>query len=210
MSFRMVLPASALALAFAAPAFAQDAPGATVAPAAQPAEDPWASQRASFDRARLSWINECRRRYVATYAVRRSDGGLAGLLLGGLIGGAAGYGIAGRGDRVIGTVAGAVVGAVAGNAIERSSRKRDPNAGLLDEANEYCESYFDYQTAGALQPGYAPVLAQPVIMVPAAPAPAAEPKCREEVTYEYVDVPVRTRAIPPRAKPQRDKRLPMD
>lgn len=213
MSIRYVLPACAAALAFASPAAAQQAaPTAVVVP--QPAGDPWAAQRASFERARSAWLGECRRRYVTQYAPRRGPG-VAGLLLGGVFGGLAGRAIAGDGDRALGTAAGAVVGAVAGSAIEGSARNRRRDTALFDEAAEYCASYFDYQTQGALQPGYAPAYAyaQPVMMV-AVPAPMAqpapEPKCTEEVTYEYVDVPVRQRSIPPRAKRQRDKRLPMD
>ena len=219
---RFVVPACAAALVFAGSAEAQDVQPAAAVPVMAAAEgaaaDPWAAQRASFERARAGWIGECRRRYVATYAERREGPGLAGLLVGGLVGGLAGYGIAGEGDRAIGTVAGAVVGAVAGGALDRSGRK-NRNAGLLDAADEYCASYFDYYTQGALQPGYAPPFAhghghgQPMMMAPA-PAPVAQPdpapRCTEEVTYEDVDVPVRSRSIPPRARPRGDKRQRMD
>ena len=174
----------------------------------------WKENTAPDSAARDAWLAECRRRSGAT------DNGLGGAVIGGVVGGVIGNRVAGHGHRTVGTVAGAAVGAVAGAAIDKAedqSRVRD-----------YCQSYLDdYYAHAAAAPGYGagygylgygypgygyaaayPVYAvQPVMMAP----PRAH--CRQVVTYEYVDVPVRRRHIY-RAVPDKrirlipDKRVP--
>lgn len=57
------------------------------------------------------------------YYCRRSNGS-TGLLIGGAVGGLIGNGIAGRGDRTLGTILGLAGGALLGHQIERSSGSR--------------------------------------------------------------------------------------
>jgi len=127
--------------------------------------------------------------------------------------------IAGRGNRTVGTVAGAAVGAIAGAAID----KGEDRARTRDHCEAYLDDYYaqyDQGYAGgapgrggygypAMAYGYAvPMMMVPVIM-------PTQQNCTETVTYEYVDVPVRRRHIhraPVRRAPvyrAPDKRLPM-
>lgn len=56
-------------------------------------------------------------------------------------------------------------------------------------AGDYCDGYLDYYSQ-----------AEPVMMAPSPPTlPRTE--CREELVYEYVDVPVRARRVIPRRSP---------
>lgn len=148
---------------------------------------------------RDEWLRECRRRL--------GDRGTGGAVIGGIVGGVAGHELAGRGDKVLGTVAGAAVGAIAGAAIDRAEdapRVRDRCEGMLEGWN---------QNAAGQGYGYAygvPVMLVPAPMVPgAAPAPTERGKCVETVvTEEFVErVPRRSRLIPPRARPLPDKRV---
>lgn len=157
---------------------------------APPMESPGAyeEQRAEWEAARADWLDECRYNHR-----ERRHRGLLGAVFGGAIGGVIGHEIAGRDDRVLGTVAGAAIGAVAGSAIERGSGRHQYRNGAAD----WCESYLDYYAAPQTR----------MMMVPM-PAPQREP-CVETVTVttEYVDGP-RHRTIPPR--PHRvihDKRI---
>jgi len=218
---RSLAHAAAMAMAFSAlPAFAHEA--ATGAPL-PPVPENMAGHMASGPdpRAREAWLSECRRNQA------RGDDGVGGAVIGGLLGGVIGNRVAGRHHRTAGTIAGAAVGAVAGAAVDRSedrARERD-----------WCESYLDdYQARyshgygygyGYPGHGYGHAYVQPMMMVPApmmmrmAPAHARkrEQECTEEVTYEYVDVPVRERRIerrPVRRVPDKrvriqGKRLPL-
>ena len=146
--FAILAPASAALLAWSPYAAAQDAsagsqagapyahgqwprPPAAASAGAQmpPHHQPPHLQQAIDPQARAAWLSECRRRLSSR------DSGLGGAAIGGLIGGAAGNRIAGKGHRTVGTLAGAAAGAVAGMAIDRaedSTRNRDE-----------CETYLD-------------------------------------------------------------------
>jgi len=157
---------------------------------------------------REDWLRECRRRYDG-------DRGLGGALIGGAIGGFAGNRIAGDGNRVVGTVAGAAVGALAGGAIDR--------AGDDNRARDICEDYlvrYEGQAAGygaSHSGGYAPgpvpygagyAYSGPVMWVPMIVGWDCEPKTR--VAEEWVDQPAR-RAIPRKTKlvPAKGKTVPI-
>ena len=179
-------------------------PGAYHAPAQAPAYDPVA-----WDRAKADWLTECRRRMGG------SKSKTAGAVVGGLFGGLLGNRIAGRGNRTVGTIAGAAVGAVAGGAIGASADR--------NRARDYCEAYLEDSLAGYYGPGqggygygyqqagYGPVqygyAMQPmVIMVPVMhhPAPAKARECVETtVIEEWVPVKTAKRRIAPRP----DKRV---
>ena len=64
------------------------------------------------------------RRYYNNRNYRRCDNGDGGTVIGALAGGLLGNQVAGRGDRLLGTVLGGAVGAVAGRAIDRSDSPR--------------------------------------------------------------------------------------
>lgn len=182
-------------LAAAAPALAHD-----VAPAAQPVPNApnYAPNYAYADaalRQREAWLNECRRR------IGGNRKGVTGAVLGGVAGGLIGNGLAGSGDKTLGTVAGAAVGAVAGAAVERSAatHQNDRCEDIL-EASGYSMNYaaapgyagYAYQGGAAPAYGYQGYPAYgyaPVMMMQAMPvqqmAPA-KPDCKETVTTEYV------------------------
>lgn len=162
-----------------------------------------AYDQAGWDRAKGDWLAECRRRMGG------SKSKTAGAVIGGLFGGLVGNRIAGRGDRTVGTIAGAAVGAVAGGAIGAAADR--------NRARDYCEAYLEDSLAGyyggQAQSGYgygyqqasyghAPQPRMMVVMHHAAPAPARE--CVETtVIEEWVPVKTRKRTIAPRA----DKRV---
>lgn len=169
----------------------------------QPGERPFAYG----EEERQSWLAECRRRY--------GDNGLGGALIGGVLGGVAGNRIAGRGNRTVGTIAGAAVGAVAGAAIDKSE-----DAGRVrDDCEEYLARYEagDGPGPGYGAPygygyGYAPVMWVPV-MQPGC-ACNCKPKVREVV--EWVDekparrvIPKRTKLQPVKPAPRKTKLLPV-
>lgn len=155
-----------------------------------------------WDQARADWLAECRNRHGNSKAV-------GGTVVGGIVGGVIGNRVAGRGDRVLGTLAGAAMGAVAGGAIGHAADQR--------AAMDWCETYLERNITwghGGQQVGYG---YQPAtVMVPVtyvqtlAPAPARE--CRETVvTEEWMPVTTRrARRIAPRARPAADKRVWVD
>lgn len=127
---------------------------------------------------------------------RERDRGIGGALIGGAVGGIVGNRIAGRGDRVIGTVGGAALGAIAGAAIDRA-----------EDGPHHADRRHDDRGWGYGEPGY--VSAECDAVLPAGyrlVAVPGEQECRDEVTTteewvpEYVTVPATTRA------PARDKR----
>lgn len=155
----------------------------------------YSRQQADYGSQREDWLRECRRRHTSS--------GLGGAAVGGVIGGLAGSGIAGRGNRTTGAVVGAVVGAVAGAAVERGSsrgRAQDECEAWLAQYSQPAPGYVhgSYAQGGYGQYGYAPQgyagYAVPMMMVPVAQQGR---QCKETVvtTYEYVDVPVRRRVI---------------
>lgn len=177
-------------LAAAAPALAHDV--APAGPQAIPATPNYAYADAAL-RQREAWLNECRRR------IGGNRKGLTGAVLGGVAGGLIGNGIAGGGDKTLGTVAGAAVGAVAGAAIERSAatRQNDRCEDIL-EASGYSMNYaaapgyayqggavpaYGYQGYGPAY-GYAPVMVMQAM--PVQQQMPAKPDCKETVTTEYV------------------------
>jgi len=150
---------------------------------------------------RDSWLRECRHRL--------GDNGVGGAVIGGVVGGVAGHALAGRDNKVLGTVAGAAVGAAAGAAIDKaedSSRVRDRCEAML-------EGWGQGGSAGPAAYGYGYGYGVPVMLVPmamiAGQPPAARGPCRETVVTEEIEVPVtrRSRYIPPRARSLPDKRV---
>ncbi|MDP3906252.1 glycine zipper 2TM domain-containing protein [Novosphingobium sp.] len=202
-SHPVVQPLPAGALRHAVPGAPMAHPGAYHAPAQAPGYDP-----AAWDRARGDWLAECRRRMGGSRSTT------AGAVVGGLFGGLLGNRVAGRGNRTVGTIAGAAVGAVAGGAIGASADR--------NRARDYCEAYLEDSLAGYYgqgqagyghgyqQAGYGPAhygyAMQPVMMVPVMHH-AAPPKAREcvetTVIEEWVPVKTRKRTIAPRP----DKRV---
>lgn len=169
--------------------------------------------QAGFDRARADWLAECRSRHG-------NGNKVGGAIVGGVLGGVIGHEIAGRGDKTLGTVAGAAVGAVAGGAIGAGADKRS--------RMDWCESYLERHMArgpamGYGQPypaagyGYGYGYAYQPVMVPmmvpmmavqmqAAPAPRQK-ECKETiVTEEWVPVARPHRRYVP-ARPVPDKRV---
>ena len=171
----------------------------------------YSRQQADYARQREDWLRECRRRHTRS--------GLGGAAVGGVIGGLAGSGIAGRGNRTTGAVVGAVVGAVAGAAVEHGSsrgRAQDECEAWLAQYSQPAPGYAQggyghYGHAPQGYAGYAPQgyvgYAVPMMMVPVAQQGR---QCKETVvtTYEYVDVPARRRVIN-RRPVVRDKRVRM-
>lgn len=161
--------------------------------------------QAGWERAKGDWLIECRRRMSG------SKGKTTGAVIGGLFGGLVGNRIAGRGDRTIGTIAGAAVGAVAGGAIGASADR--------SRARDYCEAYLEDSLAGyyggqgqagygyGYQPaghGYAMQPHMMMVMHHAAPAAAPARECVETtVIEEWVPVKTHKRYIAPRP----DKRV---
>lgn len=216
MRLALACTAGAIALAGASPTFAHEADGHMRPPMPHASSlPPMPDMRPDWKdgpvhaqghdaRARESWLAECRRNNS------RQDRGLGGAAIGGVLGGILGNRIAGRGDRTVGTIAGAAAGAVAGAAIDRAEDRGRPR--------DWCESYLDDYYARYSQPqghgypghgqAYGYAYAVPMMMVPAYQHARPQQECREEVTYEYVDVPVRQRRIhraPARVVP--DKRI---
>lgn len=199
--------ATALAIALSSlPALAHDgapddARGAPLPPV--PADMSTRMAAGPDPQAREAWLADCRRNQS------RRDDGMGGAVIGGLLGGVIGNRVAGRHHRTVGTVAGAAVGAVAGAVIDKS----EDNGRVRDWCESYLDDYYARAGQGYGYPAYGYAYAMPVMMVPAsmamrmvpAPAPGRQQECREEVTYEYVDVPVRERRIQRRPIP--DKRL---
>ncbi len=156
----------------------------------------------NYDQQRDDWLAECRHRL--------GSNGVGGAVIGGLIGGVAGHEIAGRNDRVLGTVAGAVVGAVAGRAIDQAQNR----GRTTDRCEAMLQGYGQQGNYGYQGNGYAQAYAVPMIMVPVMTVPAMVPAvsnsdCKEVVTTEYVTTyeTVRRRVMRPRPTPHY-KRIP--
>ncbi len=153
---------------------------------------------AGYERARQNWLAECRRNHRG----RDRDRGLGGAAIGGVVGGVLGNRIAGEGDRVVGTIAGAAIGAAAGAAIDRSD-----GAGR-ESVGDYCEQYLNYYSQqGSYGYGYAqPMMMVPVMMVQ---QQATSQPCTETVvTEEWVEARPHRRIVPRRVyRPAPDKRV---
>lgn len=147
----------------------------------------------TFDRA--AWLEECEERYAD--AKGKGDGDVVGGILGAATGGLLGNRIAGRGDRLAGTLIGAGVGGLAGLAvgsvIDAAGQKRKRG-----EAAAYCEDWLARYSGGYQYPGYYGYAYYPAyyqqmyILVPHTVAVPQRAVVREYVTEEYVDVPVTT------------------
>jgi Ni/Co efflux regulator RcnB len=158
------------------------------------------------------------------YRDGRSNDGLAGAAVGGIVGSIAGNVIAGRGNRLAGSLAGGGAGALAGMAIDKASRRRHGlfgrrhhddrryNDGLDNERDYYRDN--DYQRGphwgggsygggsyGSYDTGGTTVTT--VVVHAAAAAPVMQ--TRTITSYEYVSVPVKRRHVVrhyrPRPKP---------
>ena len=133
----------------------------------------------------------------------------------GLLGGVIGNRVAGRGNRVIGTVVGGTLGAVAGGAIGSGADRRS--------ARDYCEAYLDRYTTWQQVPGSAPGqvthgYAPMTVMVPVAYVESqGKRECTTTVTTEEYVTEVRQpqawrvipprRPVAPRPAPRHDKRV---
>jgi hypothetical protein len=108
--------------------------------------------------------------------------------------------VAGDGDRVIGTIAGAAVGAAAGAAIDRADGAGRENTG--DWCEQYLATYSGGQGYGYGQPM---MMMVPVMMDQ---QQQAQPCTETVVTEEWVEVRERRRVPPPRVyRPVPDKRV---
>ena len=117
---------------------------------------------------------------------RRRDSGIGGALVGGAVGGVVGNRIAGRGDRVIGSVAGAAVGAIAGAAIDRAGDDRNDREGGWRGDRGYDDRGFISDECDAVLPaGYR------LVSVPGGQECRDEVITTEEWVPEYVAVPGR-------------------
>jgi hypothetical protein len=135
-----------------------------------------------YDQARADWLSVCRRNH--------GNGSMVGgAVIGGLVGGVIGNRVAGRGNRVEGTIAGAAVGAVAGGVIGNSADRR--------HARDYCEAYLDGHSGqqggyGYAQPGYGygygyqPMVVMVPVMMVQVPGGGQRECTTTVVTEEYV------------------------
>ncbi len=151
--------------------------------------------------------------------------GVAGGAIGGILGAIAGNRIAGRGNRTIGTIAGAGLGGIAGVAIEKASKKCDkyapyddyrrPTANRYPAQRPYPQQSYPYPQQGYPQQSYPqgyqsgyyyyPQSAPMVTTVTVVPGAATTTTTTEEVTYETVySAPRRhiVRKWKPRPKPR--------
>ena len=218
MRLRALAMIAASTALFAAPAIAHEG-GHEPAPAPhgmhhQQGGQQWqhsAPNDGAWARQREDWLVECRRR------IGGNRSGTTSAVLGGVVGGVLGHEVAGRGNRAIGTIAGAAVGAVAGAAIERGTQGR--------RYRDECESMLE-NSQGGYGPGYqqqtygyaVPMMMVPVTMVSMPMHPKKD--CHEHVTTEYVTTydtvyrkvrEVRYRSVPTykRVKVVPDKRVRM-
>ena len=174
-----------------------------------------------WERMRGDWLEQCRERtgwrvaYHDDWRGNRHDDGLGGALIGGLAGGVIGNRVAGKGDRLVGTVIGAAAGAAVGVAIDKAEDRGHDHGydrGYDDDRRgDYCEQYFDYYTQAS---HYGWGYAQPMMMVPVMAMSQGDrhgKECTETVvTEEWVTVPQRRRVIrDKRVRIVPDKRIPM-
>ena len=129
--------------------------------------------------------------YHGGYGHRRDDG-LGGALIGGVAGGLIGNRVAGGGDRLLGTAAGAAVGALAGAVIDRAEDSRRADDRSPPPPGEGYESECD----ALLPAGYM------LVSVPGGQECRDEVVTREEWVPEYITIPGR----PIYYTPPRDKR----
>lgn len=169
---------------------------------------------------REAWLADCRLLMsdgggyadAGYYDERDTDGGLVGGVLGAVVGGVSGNRIAGRGNRLAGTLIGAGVGGIAGAVIgslidghDGPDRRAAP-AVDTDElwAARYCDAYLRrYEMGGGMAMGYG----QPVVMVAAAHGSSGHhhgPECTTAITEEWVEVAEPAPAPPPR-RPRRPR-----
>jgi len=147
-------------------------------------------------------------RYDARFDERRHrDSGIGGALVGGAVGGLVGNRIAGRGDRVIGSVAGAAVGAIAGAAIDRAGDDRNGRDGGWRGEPGYDDRDYDdrgYDDRGFISDECDAVLPAGYRLVS---VPGGQ-ECRDEVTTteEWVPEEVTVPSRPTYRAPVRDKR----
>lgn len=157
-------------------------------------------------------------RYDARFDERRHrDSGIGGALVGGVVGGLVGNRIAGRGDRVIGSVAGAAVGAIAGAAIDRAGDDRTGRDGGWRGEPGYDDRGYDdrgYDDRGYDDRGYDDrgfISDECDAVLPAGYRLVSVPggqECRDEVTTteEWVPEEVTVPSRPTYRAPVRDKR----
>ena len=144
--------------------------------------------------------------YHDGYGRRRGtdrDGGLGGALIGGIAGGLIGNRVAGHGDRLLGTAAGATVGTLAGAAIDRvEDNHRYDDRGPPAPGEGYGSGYAD-ECDAVLPAGYM------LVSVPGGQECRDEVVTHEEWVPEYITVPGRPtyERAPPRDKRTKLRRV---
>ena len=162
----------------------------------------------TYQAQRAAWLDECRRR------VRRDgDGAVIGGLAGAAIGGVIGNRVAGRGDRVIGTVVGAGVGGVAGaaigNEVDNRNARDECEAYLLDHEARYRAQQQYHAQGGYYRAhpgetvGYTYAVPMMVVRVPVQREVECTETVEEYVTYETVYETETYTTTVPAAKPVR-------
>ena len=149
--------------------------------------------RPAFDRG--AWLDECVDRVSGGRHDRRDrNGNVIGGLVGAAAGGLIGNRVAGRGDRLAGTLIGAGVGGLAGLAVGSAIDGKKSNRN--DDAYAYCEDYLARYSHGGgygyQHHGYAYQYGRPMMLVPIWIQVPQRAVTREYVTYEYEDVEVVT------------------
>ena len=146
--------------------------------------------------------------YMDRRGERRGGSGVGGAIAGAVVGGIAGNVIAGRGNRLPGTLIGGGLGALAGQALDRSSRRhhRDRDGRGYDDGYSHGGSWsggshWGSSHSGGYAYGYGggETTVTTVVIQPSAPV------MRTVTSYEYVSVPVKRRVVKrhyrPRPKP---------
>ena len=187
-------------VAYAAPPAAYAVPHAYGAPYHYPGAYPGYAQTLPPQFDRDGWLANCHERIRGVD--RKDRAGVIGGLLGAVVGGVVGN-RAWDSKRLAGTLLGAGVGGIAGVAIGTAigavgeRRHEDECAFYLDRymANGYGHPGYGYGYPGYGY-GYGGYALVPVLV-----AVPQRQVVRETVTEEWVDVPVRSRSIPPRHHP---------
>lgn len=133
---------------------------------------------------------------------RRGGSGIGGAIAGAVVGGIAGNVIAGRGNRLPGTLIGGGLGALAGQALDKAGRRhhRGRDDGY-DRGGWSGVSHGSHWGGGGYAYGYGggETTVTTVVIQPSVPV------MRTVTSYEYVSVPVKRRAVKrhyrPRPKP---------
>jgi hypothetical protein len=158
---------------------------------------------------RTAWLDECRSKHDDRYLDDRAAerGAAIGGAIGAIGGGIAGNRIAGRGDRLEGTIIGAGVG-LAGVAIGGAIGADADRRARLDGA-DYCSDYLGHYERGGMGPAYTGY-GYPAVMwvrVPIIRERASDCGCEEVIEEEVVTTRPARRVAPRRPAPDKRVRL---